>query len=253
MSDQSPTAPSKLLRHHPDLLRQRGAPPRPRVLDDGRRHPRPAHAPARGGRLLPDRHRRARRAGRAGGRARGDHAAGARRPQRGEVPRADADHRRHQRLLHPHLRPAPHRPGRGGDAARLRQRLGHQGDLRRLVLPALRRLQNRARARPRQHLPDPRDRAREGDRGELVLPALRLPGAARAPLRGAAGLRRPRLPPQRGARLHQAGPRGRLALAADAELGDAAALGPRPAHVRLVRRAPQLLHGPRLRPRRART
>ena len=51
----------------------------------------------------------------------------------------------------------------------------------------------------------------------------RLEGA----LRGAARLRRPRLPPQRGGRLHQAGPRGRLALAAEAEVGDAAALGPR--------------------------
>ena len=151
--------------------------------------------------------------------------AGARRPQRREVPRADADHRRDQRLLHPHLRPPPHRQGRRGHAARLRQRLGDQGDLRRLVLPALRRLQNRARARARPDLPDPRDRAREGPRGELVLQALRLPGAARGPLRGAPRLRRPRVPPQRGGRLHQAGPRGRLALAADAEMGDASCPG----------------------------
>ena len=95
-----------------------------------------------------------------GGRARGDHAAGAGRPQRGEVRGADAEHRRHQRLLHPHLRPAPHGEGRGDHAAGLRQRLGQQGHLRGLVLPALRRLQDRARARPGQHLPDPRDRAR---------------------------------------------------------------------------------------------
>ena len=53
-----------LLRHHPDLLRQRRAAPRPRLLDDGGRRPRPAHAPARRGRLLPHRHRRARRADR---------------------------------------------------------------------------------------------------------------------------------------------------------------------------------------------
>ena len=70
--------PVSLLRHHPHLLRQRRAPPRARLLDDRRRHPRPPHAPARRGRLLPHRHRRARRAGRAGGRARGRHAAGAR-------------------------------------------------------------------------------------------------------------------------------------------------------------------------------
>ena len=49
--------------------------------------------------------------------------------------------------------------------------------------------------------------------------------------------------------VHQAGARGRLALAAEAEVGDAAALGPRAADVRLVRRAPQLRHGARLRPR----
>ena len=76
--------------------------------------------------------------------------------------RADADHRRHQRLLHPHLRPAPQGAGRRGHAAGLRQRLGDQGHLRRLVLPALRRLQDRARAGPRPDLPDPRDPARAG-------------------------------------------------------------------------------------------
>ena len=70
-----------------------------------------------------------------------------------------------------------------------------------------------------------------------------------APLRGAPRLRRPRVPPQRGGRLHQAGARGRLALAAEAEMGDAAALGSGAADVRLVRRAPQLRHGADLRPR----
>ncbi len=119
-----------------------------------------------------------------------------------------------------------------------------QGHLRGLVLPALRGLQDRARAGARPDLPDPRDRAGEAARGELVLPALRLPGAARSAIRGTAGLRRPRLPPQRGGLLHQAGPRGRLPLAAAAEVGDEAALGSRAAHVRLVRRAAQLLHGP---------
>ena len=55
------------------------------------------------------------------------------------------------------------RAGRRDHAARLRQRLGQQGHLRGLVLPALRRLQNRARARPRPDLPDPRDPARARD------------------------------------------------------------------------------------------
>ena len=49
--------PRDLLRHHPDLLRKRRAPSRPRLLDDGRRHPRPPYAPARRGRLLPHRNR----------------------------------------------------------------------------------------------------------------------------------------------------------------------------------------------------
>ena len=43
------------------------------------------------------------------------------------------------------------------------------------------------------------------------------------------------------------GPAGRLALAADAEVGGARPLGPRPGDLRLVRRAAQLLHGAQLR------
>ena len=45
---------------------------------------------------------------------------------------------------------------------------------------------------PRQHLPDPRHPARVGARGELVLPPLHVPGAARAPVRRAPRLRAPR-------------------------------------------------------------
>ena len=55
--------PDVLLHHHPDLLRQRAAAPRPRVHDDRHRRARAAHAPARRGRVLPHRYRRARRAG----------------------------------------------------------------------------------------------------------------------------------------------------------------------------------------------
>ena len=97
-----------LLRHDADLLRQRGAAPRPRVHDDRRRHPRPPPSPARRGRVLPHGHRRARRAGRAGRRA----ARASRRrswptatPQRFQD--ADAALNVVQRLLHPHHRPAP--------------------------------------------------------------------------------------------------------------------------------------------------
>ena len=59
-----------LLRHDADLLRQRGAAPRPRVHDDRRRRHGPPPPPARRGRLLPHGHRRARRARRRRGRAR---------------------------------------------------------------------------------------------------------------------------------------------------------------------------------------
>ena len=75
------------------------------------------------------------------------------------------------------------------------------------------------------------------------------PGAA---LRGTAGLRPAGIPQERGARLHPAGPPGRLALTPDAEVGRAGAVGSRPGDLRLVRRAAQLLHGARLR-RRTRT
>ena len=45
-----------------------------------------------------------------------------------------------------------------------------------------------------------------------------------------------------------AGPQGHLAVTREADLGRHRALGPEPRLLRLVRRAPQLLHGARLRP-----
>ena len=56
---------------------------------------------------------------------------------------------------------------------------------------------------PDHTLPDPQDPARPRARGELVLPPVDLPGAARAPVRRTAGLRHPAPPLQRGAQLHQ--------------------------------------------------
>ena len=239
-----------LLRHHADLLRQRGAAPRPRVHDDRHRHPRPPHAPARRGGVLPHRHRRARRAGRPAGRARGRLAEGARRPQRAALPGPDAAHQRLQRLLHPHLRPAPPQARPGGHAAHLRQRPRLQGPVRGLVLPPLRRLQDGRRDRPGQHLPDPPHPARLGERGELVLPPLDLPGAARAALRRPVGLRAPARALQRGALVHRRRAAGRLAQPREAQLGRAGPVGSRARLLRLVRRAAQLLHGALLRPRR---
>ena len=65
----------------------------------------------------------------------------------------------------------------------------------------------------------------------------------------AAGVRPADLSPQRGAVVHQGRAPGRLALAAEALMGRAGAVGPRAGHLRLVGRAPQLLHGALLRAR----
>ena len=62
--------------------------------------------------------------------------------------------------------------GRRGGPAHPRQRPRLRRHLRGLVLPALRRLQDRVRARGRQPLPDPQDRARDREGGQLVLPAV---------------------------------------------------------------------------------
>ncbi len=123
-------------------------------------------------RVLPDRHRRARRAGRRR-RARARHRApGAGRPQRRALQGARAAARRDQRLLHPHHRPAAHGGRAGGARARARERLRLRGHLRGLVLPALRGLQGRERDRRGQPLPDPPHRADARAGGELLLPAV---------------------------------------------------------------------------------
>ena len=125
----------------------------------------------------------------------------------------------------------------------------YAGHLRGLVLPSLRRLQDRGRARGRQSLPDPQDRARDREGGQLVLPAVGIPGAAREALRRPPRLRHPAEPLQRGALVHQGRPARRLALARTPEVGGAGAVGRVAGGLRLDRRAPQLLHGAVLRPR----
>ena len=142
-----------VLRHDAHLLRERRAAPGARLHDDRRRRAGPAHAPARRGRVLPHGHRRARRAGHAGGREARHHPARAGRPQRGPLQGAGRHAQRDQRLLHPHHRPRAHGRGRRGGAAHPRQRPRLRRHLRGLVLPALRRLQDRVRARGRQPCP----------------------------------------------------------------------------------------------------
>ena len=158
---------------------------------------------------------------------------------------------RHQRLLHPH-----HRSGALDEVAERvvqrdpRQRLRLRGHLRGLVLPALRRLQDRVGARGGQPLPDPQDRARAREGGQLVLPALRLPGAARAALRRATGLRGPADPLQRGALVHQAaGSRTSRSVAPRLKWGVPVPWDRDAGGLRLDRRPPQLLLGALLRAR----
>ena len=232
------------------------APPRPRVHDDRRRHPRPPHAPARRGRVLPHRHRRARRAGRAGGRARGrrrraSSPTATRRASRRWSPRIDASNDFFIRTTDPsHMRAGP-----GGHPARLRQRPRLRGHLRGLVLPALRRLQDRARARARQHLPDPQDPARARAARRTGSSGSRLPGArSSGSTRSGPTSCMPRLPLQRGARRSSSGGLQDVSLSRPKlKWGVPVPVGPEPGHLRLVRRAAQLLHGALATRARART
>ncbi len=115
---------------------------------------------------------------------------------------------------------------------------------------------------PRDDLPEPSRRpAPVAERAELVLPAVGLPGAARASLRRPPGLPPARGAAQRDARLHPPGARGLLDQPAGRRLGDPVPdrgerrdrpargrqLGSRGRHdLRLVRRAHQLHHRGRL-------
>ncbi len=238
-----------LLRHHADLLRERRASSGSRVHDHRRRRAREAHAPARRGRLLPHGHRRARRARGPGGRAARHHTARAGRQELRALQGARRAAQRDQRLLHSHHGPRAHGEGGRGRAAHPRQRARVRRALRRLVLPALCRLQDRVRARGRKPLPDPQDRARDRAGGQLVLCALVVPGATRASVRRAAALRHSAEPLQRSPVVHQERPARRLAQPRAPQMGSARALGRVSGGVRLDRRAAQLLHGPVVRTR----
>src|SRR5918995_713371 len=232
-----------LLRHNAHLLRERRAPPRARLHDYCRRRARAAHAAAWRGGLLPHGYRRARRAGHPGGREARHHPARAGRPQCGALQGARRTVERDQRLLHPHHRSGARPGGRRGRAAHPRQRPRLRGHVRGLVLPPLRGLQDGVGARGGQPLSHPQDRARAGARGQLVLQAVLVSGAAGASLRRAARLRHSAEPLQRGALLHQERPARPVTQPGPAEVGSAGAVGPQPGHLRVDRRAPQLLLG----------
>ena len=105
-----------------------------------------------------------------------------------------------------------------------------------------------------QHLPDPPHPARPRARGELVLPALHLPGAARAALRRAARLRLARATATtRRASFINGGLQDVSLSRAEAHAGASRSRGTPPRLLRLVRRAAQLLHGALASPATART
>ena len=136
-----------LLRHDPDLLRQRRAASRPRLHDDGLRRAGALHAAGRVRRVLPDRHRRARPEGRAGGGASRARPADLHRPGLADFRDMAAAMGISQRRLHPHHRAAP----QGVPAQALWQRARRprrhlSRPLRRLVRGARRGLLRRERA-----------------------------------------------------------------------------------------------------------
>ena len=118
--------------------------------------------------------------------------------------------------LHPDDRPRSRSRSAGDGPPGVCQRRHLHGHVRGLVLPerGLPQRDRRRRDRARDDLPQPSRRpAPVADRAQLVLPAVRLPGAPGAPLRRPSGLRRARVPAQRDARLHPGRARGLLDLA----------------------------------------
>ena len=241
-----------LLRHHADLLRQRGAAPRARVHDDRGRHPRPAHAPARRGRVLPHRHRRARRARRA---RRRDARASRRRSSPTATPQ------RFQALMPRSTRPttsssarptpSTRRGSRRSSSASTTTATSTRAPTRAGTARAARTSRPRTRSATATPARSTTSRSTREQEDNWFFRLSRLPGAARAALRRAA--RTSCCPQSRyneALVVHPPGPAGRLAHAREAHLGRAGPVGPRPRLLRLVRRAAQLLHRALLRARR---
>ncbi len=144
-----------------------------------------------------------------------------------------------QRRLHPHVRAASRGAGPGVRAAPVRPGRGLPWHLPRPLLRVVRGVQAGVRPRGRQ-LPDPPDAGRVARGGELLLPALEVPGAAAQALRGAPRVRAAGLPPQRGGVLREGRAARSLDLALGDRLGDPGAVGPEARDLRLGRRAPEL-------------
>ena len=130
-----------------------------------------------------------------------------------------------------------------------RQRPRLRGHLRGLVLPALRRLQDRGRARGRQPLPDPQDRARAARRRTTGSSGCR-PSRSRSSgcTRSGPDSSARRTATTRRSSFIKGGLQDVSLSRVAAQVGRAGAVGRVAGDLRLDRRAPQLLHGALLRP-----
>ena len=217
-ADRRPAAPVGLararaqqgvLRHDADLLRQRRPAHRARLHDGRRRRAHPLAPPARRGRLVPHRHRRARPEGAA-------HRRGERRRPRRSGPTSSSRTpgsrcwrpSTRQRRLHPDHRAAAHASGSRSSCRRCTTRARSTRAATRaptawrceeFKLPG--ELLDGEDGTPAAALPDPRPPGRDGQRDELLLPALgvRRP-AARATTRRTRTFVQPESRPQRGRR-----------------------------------------------------
>ena len=239
-----------LLPHDADLLRQRGPAHRSRVHDDHGRHHRPPSPPARRGRLLPDGHRRARRA------------RSPTRPSARGAPRASrptSSRRASATSAASSTRPttsssAPPTPSTRPRCSAILQRAARhgrrlQGQLRGLVLPG--------RARPSTPSPT-------CSRGACARSTRRRSSGWRRRTGSSAcsayrerllahfdanpGWIQPQARYNEARRMIELGLEDAVAVPGPGGVGRPGALGSRADDLRLDRRAPQLPHRPRLRP-----
>ena len=173
-------------------------------------------------------------------REQGDRPARADRPVGGDLEGDVRALRDQLRSVHPHDRSGSRRRIDGDGATRPGKRRRLPGRVLGVVLHRLQRVQDRPAARERPLPRPPVTRAAVAGREQLLLPALGLPGAPRAAVRGEPIVLRAGALPQRGARLAQ----GRAARLQHQPIGDHVGHPvpgrPRAPDLRLVRRADEL-------------
>ena len=223
---------------------------RPRVHDDRRRHPGAPPSPARRGRLLPDGHRRARRAGRCAA------------ERRASTPQelADRNAERFKALCRGSTRPTTSSSARRtpstGAVQEVLQRVhdnGHvyKGTYEGWYCPRCADFKAENEIEEGNTLPDPPHRAHARAGGELVLRACR---RSRSALEELYAERPDFVTPRHRYNEALSFIRGGLQdvslSARQPDVGREGAVGPEPRLLRVVRRAAQLLHGALLRARR---